>query len=37
MPSHLYKSGKTNSFLPALYNASIFWGLVASSATVYTN
>ena len=38
MPSHLLRNQKNNIMLiPALYNASIFYGLVANSATVYTN
>ena len=38
MPSHLLRNQKNNVMLiPALYNASIFYGLVANSATVYTN
>ena len=37
MPSHLLYIITINYFLPALYKASIFYGLVASSATVYTN
>ena len=34
-PSHL-QNLRMNKILPALWRASIFWGLVASSATVWT-
>ena len=34
MPSHLKYIITINYLIPALYNASIFYGLVASSATV---